>query len=295
VDVGFIGLGNLGRHLAARLLGAGLPLTVYDLDPVAAAGVVAAGARQADSPRAVAEASDCVITCLPSPQAVRAVVAAAGGVLEGLRRAEPDRHEHERPARVERLSLALAGARGVATLSARSRAASTWPRPARSPSSRAVTKPVRGPSVCSRPWADGHPRRAAGRPGDRAVIRNMLAPTPAVARRSCWRSAAASCRDGLRVIHASSGTSFARDREPGDPERPYDIGFTLDLALKDLGFALDLGRELGVPLELAEQVERAFVRAREQYGGSAWSSQVVKLIEDAVGDDLRAPGFPARL
>ena len=37
------------------------------------------------------------------------------------------------------------------------------------------------------------------------------------------------------------------------------------------------------------------MRAREQYGGSAWSSQVVKLLEDALGVDLRAPGFPARL
>ena len=69
----------------------------------------------------------------------------------------------------------------------------------------------------------------------------------------------------------------------------------MDLAAKDLGFALALGRELGVPLELAGLVEHTFERAREQYGGSAWSSQVVKLLEDELGVDLRAPGFPARL
>jgi 3-hydroxyisobutyrate dehydrogenase len=50
-----------------------------------------------------------------------------------------------------------------------------------------------------------------------------------------------------------------------------------------------------VPLELAALVERRFLQAREQYGGSAWSSQVVKLLEDALGVDLRASGFPARL
>ena len=72
----------------------------------------------------------------------------------------------------------------------------------------------------------------------------------------------------------------------------YDIGFTLDLALKDLGLALELGSETGVPLELAELAERAFEQARERYGGSAWSPMVVKLLEDAVGADLRAPGFP---
>jgi 3-hydroxyisobutyrate dehydrogenase len=75
----------------------------------------------------------------------------------------------------------------------------------------------------------------------------------------------------------------------------YDIGFTMELACKDLGFATDFGRELGVPLELASLVEQTFIRARQQYGGEAWSSMVVKLLEDALGTDLRAPGFPAQL
>lgn len=75
----------------------------------------------------------------------------------------------------------------------------------------------------------------------------------------------------------------------------YNINFTMDLALKDLGFALGFGREFGVPLELAGLVEQTFIRAKAMYGGNAWSSQVVKLLEDATGTDLRAPGFPAEL
>ena len=66
----------------------------------------------------------------------------------------------------------------------------------------------------------------------------------------------------------------------------------MDLACKDLQFAHDLGQEFGVPLEVAGLVQQAFIRARSQYGGHAWSSQVVKLLEDALGSDLRAPGFP---
>jgi 3-hydroxyisobutyrate dehydrogenase len=98
------------------------------------------------------------------------------------------------------------------------------------------------------------------------------------------------------VIRASSGNSFVHETESQlILNGSYDIGFTMDLAVKDLGFALDLGRELGVPLELAALVEQTFLRAREEYGGSAWSSQVVKLLEEAVGEDLRAPGFPASL
>ena len=56
-----------------------------------------------------------------------------------------------------------------------------------------------------------------------------------------------------------------------------------------------LAESVAVPLELAGLVEATFQRAREEYGGAAWSSQVVKLLEDALGVDLRAPGFPAQL
>jgi 3-hydroxyisobutyrate dehydrogenase len=69
----------------------------------------------------------------------------------------------------------------------------------------------------------------------------------------------------------------------------------MDLACKDLGFAYGFGRELGVPLELAGLTEQIFRRAREQYGGNAQSTQVVKLLEDALHTDLRAAGFPAEL
>jgi 3-hydroxyisobutyrate dehydrogenase len=301
VDVGFIGLGNLGRHLAARLLEAGFPLTVHDLDATAAAGLVAAGARQADSARAVAEASDCVITCLPSPEAVRAVVAAPGGVLEGLRRGGTwiDMSTND-PHGLERLA-ALAGARGVATLecpvTGGVHLAAAGEITVIAGGDEAVFEAHRGllEAMGGRVIHVG----PLGRASVIKVITNMLAFIHLVAVGEALMLAK---RGGIPlataydVIRASSGNSFVHETESQVIlNGSYDIGFTMDLALKDLGFALDLGSELGVPLELAEQVEGAFVRARERYGGSAWSSQVVKLLEDDVGDDLRAPGFPARL
>ena len=75
----------------------------------------------------------------------------------------------------------------------------------------------------------------------------------------------------------------------------YDIGFTMDLALKDLGFALAMGADKEVPLALASLVETIFRDGKQAYGGDAWSTRIVQLLEDAVGQDLRAPGFPARL
>ena len=98
------------------------------------------------------------------------------------------------------------------------------------------------------------------------------------------------------AIAASSGNSFVHETESKVIlNGSYDIGFTMDLACKDAGFAVEFGRRFGVPLRLAGAMEQTFIEGRAKYGGAAWSSMIVKLLEDAVGTPLRAPGFPARL
>jgi 3-hydroxyisobutyrate dehydrogenase len=301
VNVGFVGLGNLGRHLAASVVRAGFPLTVCDLSADAVAELVALGASSATSPRTVAEASDVVITCLPSPRAVVEVVAGPGGVLEGLAAGATwidmstnDRHELERLA-------ALAAERGIATLEC--------------PVTGGVHKAAAGDITVivggdadvfarhrSLLEAVGSPVYHVGALGQASVIKvitNMLAFIHLVAAGEALMLAKRGGLDlatAFEVIRSSSGNSFVHETESQVIlNGSYDIGFTMDLAVKDLGFAHDLGRELGVPLEVAGLVEQTFIRAQQQYGGSAWSSQVVKLLEDALGTDLRAPGFPARL
>lgn len=98
------------------------------------------------------------------------------------------------------------------------------------------------------------------------------------------------------VIQASSGNSFVHETE-GQLilNGSYDIAFTMDLALKDLGFALNFGREFGVPLDLAGLTQQTFVKGKAAYGGQAQSTQIVKLLEDVLQTDLRAEGFPSRL
>ncbi len=64
---------------------------------------------------------------------------------------------------------------------------------------------------------------------------------------------------------------------------------------EDLGFAMNFGEAFDVPLALAEHTHAIFLKGKEAYGGSAQSTQIVKLLEEAVGTDLRADGFPARL
>ena len=131
------------------------------------------------------------------------------------------------------------------------------------------------------------------------VITNMLAFIHLVAAGEALMLAKRGGLDLAQAYHAiaaSSGTSFVHETESQLVlNGSYDIGFTMDLALKDLGFALGMGEQFGVPLDLASRVNAIFEEGKATYGGDAWSTMIVKLLEDAVGTDLRAPGFPARL
>ena len=81
--IGFIGLGNVGAKLAGSVLRNGFALTIHDINP-AAENLLATGARWAETPANVAEQSDVVITCLPSPQISAAVMESDNGVLAGF-------------------------------------------------------------------------------------------------------------------------------------------------------------------------------------------------------------------
>jgi len=298
---GFIGLGHLGVYLAASLLRAGHNVTVHDLNKSAAKELLAQGAKWADSPREVAQVSQVVFTCLPSSRAIDAVVTGGNGVFAGLANGGTwiDMSTNDRS---ETLRLGeIARQLGIATLE--------------SPVTGGVHKAAAG-EISVLVGGDeqvfathrelleavGSPVLYIGPLGSAAVIKvitNMLAFVHLVAVGEALMLAkrgGIDLRTAFEAIKNSSGNSFVHETESQVIlNGSYDIGFTMDLALKDLGFAMEYGRKFGVPLEVAELVHKTFIRARSQYGGEAWSSQVVKLLEDELGTDLRAPGFPARL
>jgi 3-hydroxyisobutyrate dehydrogenase len=299
--IGYVGLGNLGVHLAMSLVKAGHDVVVTDLRRDLADRLVEAGATWADSAAAVAAHSSVVFTCLPSPAAVDAVVCGPGGILEGFQRGGTwiDNSTNDR-AETLRLAARCAHA-GVEVLEC--------------PVTGGVHKAAEGDitllvggeeSVFER---HRHLLEAMGRPiiymgpmGSAAVMKvitNMLAFVNLVAVGEALMLAKQGGLDlakSFEAIRNSSGNSFVHETESQVIlNGSYNIGFTMDLALKDLGFAMQMGNDFGVPLEIAGLVEQTFMRAKERYGGSAWSSQVVKLLEDSVGADLRAAGFPATL
>jgi 3-hydroxyisobutyrate dehydrogenase len=298
---GYIGLGHLGGHLAASLLRNGFALTVHDRDRAAAEPLIAKGAAWADSPKALAARCDAVITCLPSPVVSEAVLTGADGILAGLARGGTwiemstlGRDE------IQRLA-ALAQAQGVAVLEC--------------PVTGGVHKAADGEITVlvggdkalferheSALQAMGGQIFHMGPLGSAAVIKvitNMLAFIHLVADGEALMLAKKGGLDLAQAFHAiraSSGNSFVHETE-GQLilNGSYDIGFTMDLACKDLGFAMGMSREFGVPMELARRTAEIFQQGRSAYGGTAQSTQIVKLLEDALGTDLRAPGFPARL
>lgn len=301
---GFIGLGHIGKYLAGSLVRSGLDVTVYDLNKDSADLLLAAGAKWANSTRELAEVSDTVFTCLPSPSAIDAVVSGADGILASLAgRTTPvtwvdmstnDKSETLRLGEVAKKS-------GVNMLEA--------------PVTGGVHKAAHGDitilvggdeevykSHAKALAAMGSPVLYIGPLGSAAVIKvitNMLAFVNLVAIGEALMLAKRGGIDlatAFEAIKHSSGNSFVHETESQVIlNGSYNINFTMDLALKDLGFAMEYGREFGVPLELANLTHKAFIRAHSQYGGQAWSSQVVKLLEDALGTDLRAAGFPAEL
>ena len=297
-SLGYIGLGHLGTHLASSLLRAGHRVTVTDLNRDLADGLIAAGATWADTAELVAAQSDVVFTCLPSPGAINAVVTGPNGMLAGLRPGGTwiDNSTNDRS---ETLRLAeLCAAKGVSMLEC--------------PVTGGVHKAAEG-DITVLVGGDqdlfeqhrhllaalGDPILYMGPIGNAAVIKvitNMLAFIHLVAAGEALMLAKRGGLDltaAFEAIRNSSGNSFVHETESQVIlNGSYNIGFTMDLALKDLGFAMQFGRDFGVPLEVAGLVEQTFIRATAQYGRSAWSSQVVKLLEDAVGTDLRAPGFP---
>lgn len=295
---GFIGLGNLGKHLAANLAREGFEVSVFDLDPVSAEVVLQAGGTWASSVPALASAVDALITCLPSPKATAAVMDQALPAMHpGNTWIEMSTNDFTE---VERVA-ARASALGIDTL------ACPVTGGVHKAEAGAITVLVGGNAAV---FAKHKPALQAmggkvihlGGIEQAAVVKvvtNMLAFIHLIAAGEAMMlcaKAGVDLKATFEAIAASSGNSFVHETESRVIlNGSYDIGFTMDLACKDAGFALEFGRRFGVPLRLAGVMEQIFIEGRARYGGAAWSSMIVKLLEDAVDTPLRAPGFPARL
>ena len=91
------------------------------------------------------------------------------------------------------------------------------------------------------------------------------------------------------VIKVSSGGSYAVDvKLPRSISKgAFQPGFALDLACKDLGLAIELGRAIGVPLQVTGMAQQVYERARARGMGRLDHTAVITLLEEAAGVEVR--------
>lgn len=299
--IGFIGLGNVGAKLAGSLLRNGFDLSVRDADAAAAADLLEGGAQWSDSGRQMAAACDVVITCLPSPAVSAEVMEAADGVLAGLSAGKIWLEMSSTDADEVRRLGALAAARGALALDC----------PVSGGCHRAATGNIAifaggersaFERVLPLLTAVGRNVLHTGELGSASIMKvatNYLAGVQLISTGEAFmiaKKAGIDLATAYEAIRISSGNSFVHETE-GQLilNGSYNINFTMDHEVKDLTLFDDLGEKYGVPLELSPLAVEIMRDGLAKYGPRAWSSMVVKRLEDACGEDLRAPGFPAEL
>jgi 3-hydroxyisobutyrate dehydrogenase len=301
MQIGFIGLGNVGGKLAGSLLRNGVDLTVRDLDRGAAQPFVDGGATFAESPAELAAACDVVITCLPSPAASAAVMEAADGVLSAM---TPGTVWMEMSttdeAEVRRLG-ALVTERGGEPVDC----------PVSGGCHRADTGNISILAGCERSTFDrilplltvlGRRVLHTGPLGSASVLKvvtnylataNLLSITEALV---TAKAAGMDMNTAYEAIRISSGNSFVHETESQVIlNGSRDISFTMDLVLKDIGLFQAIADRHGVPLELNPEMIRIFEDGAARYGDREWSPNIIRRLEDATGLSVLGEGFPAEM
>jgi 3-hydroxyisobutyrate dehydrogenase len=301
MKIGFIGLGNVGGKLAHSLLRNKFELTVRDLDKNLTKDFKNKGAKIANSPKELAQQVDLIITCLPSPKICAEVMEAEDGVINGLTKnkiwlemSTTDESEIKRLGKLvkERDGVPLDGPVSGGCHRAATGNIAIFVGGERN----AFEKILPALTVMGRKVLH------TGELGSATVLKvitNYLASTHLVALGEAWTVAKKSNLDLSKVykgIAISSGNSFVHETESQVIlNGSYNINFTMDLVLKDTGLFDNLAKKLNAPLEISPLIVKIFKDGQKKYGSRAWSSMIVKRMEDLNNVKFRADGFPDEL
>ena len=301
MKIGFIGLGNVGGKLAGSLLRNKFDLTVRDLDKDLINNFKGLGAKIANSAKELAEQVDLIITCLPSPQICAEVMEGENGVLEGisenkiwLEMSTTDEAEIKRIGQkiIKKNAIPLDGPVSGGCHRAATGNIAIFVGGDRN----AFDKILPALTVMGRKVLH------TGELGSATILKvitNYLASVHLVALGEAWTVAKKSNLDlekAYKGIAVSSGNSFVHETESQVIlNGSYNINFTMDLVLKDTGLFNDLAKKLNSGLEISPKIVDIFKDGQKKYGSRAWSSMIVKRMEDANNIEFRAKGFPDEL
>lgn len=297
MKIGFIGVGNIGAPIAGQLLTAGHDLLVHDRRRAAADGLVAAGARWSDSPAALAGDCEVVATCLPGPAEMAAVCLGEGGLAAGL----PPGALYidlttNAPALVRRVHAVLAP-RGVTMLDA---PVSGGMEGARSRDLLVMAGGEDAAFLRARPLFDAIAKRVMhtggiGTGSIAKIMHNCANFALDLLMAECWTAAVKAGIDAGTIVAAFREAALGnmmdlKVRLPATYLRgDFAPRFSLALAKKDLGLALDLGRETGTPMRLAALCEAEMIEAIGRGWGDRDASIALTLQEERAGVEVRLP------
>ncbi len=301
MKVGFIGLGNVGEKLARSLLRNKFDLTVRDLNKNLTKPFFDLGAKVANSAKELAEQVDLIITCLPSPQICAEVMEGKDGILNGisenkiwLEMSTTDEAEVKRIGEkiIAKKAIPLDGPVSGGCHRAATGNIAIFVGGDRNTFEKILpVLTVMGKKVLH--------TGGLGTASILKVITNYLASVHLAALGEAWTVAKKSNLDLTKTykgIAVSSGNSFVHETESQVIlNGSYNINFTMDLVLKDIGLFDDLANKLNAPLEISPRIVEIFKDGQKKYGSRAWSSMIVKRMEDINNIDFRANGFPKEL
>ena len=301
MKIGFIGLGNVGGKLAASLLRNKFDLTVKDIETKLTNNLKNKGAKVSNSAKELAEQTDLIITCLPSPEICAKVMESHDGVINGLSKnkiwlemSTTDESEVKRLGKLvmDKKAIPLDG-------------------PVSGGCHRAATGNIaifvggerKGfEKILPILTTMGRKILHTGELGTASILKvitNYLASVHLAALGEAWTVAKKSKLNLNKVykgIAVSSGNSFVHETESQVIlNGSYNINFTMDLVQKDMNLFNELSKKLNTPLEISPFILDIFKDAQKKYGPRAWSSMVVKRLEDKFGLDFRTGGFPGEL
>jgi 3-hydroxyisobutyrate dehydrogenase-like beta-hydroxyacid dehydrogenase len=289
MDIGFIGLGNMGFPMARRLIEAKHQLFVFDSRKEVMDKLVALGAKPASSPKDVADQAETVMASLPSLQASLEVATGKNGVIEGKRVKRFVDLSTIGSQMAVRIHDLLAK-RGVVQID--------------SPVSGGVAGAEKGTLavMVSGPRADFEAIKAAlevigkvffigENPGAGQTMKlanNFLSATAMVATSEAVVMGVKAGLDPaimVDVINSGSGLNTAsRDKFPRSVlPRTFDYGFTTGLMVKDVRLALDEMKSLGLSMEVAEAVGRLWEAVISEIGADSDFTSAIKPIEKKAG------------
>ncbi|MEY9966843.1 3-hydroxyisobutyrate dehydrogenase [Streptacidiphilus sp. MAP12-16] len=297
METGFIGLGHMGGPMALNLLKAGFAVTVHDARREAAEEHLTAGASWADSAADCAARSDLLVTMLPGPRQVEAVLLRAGAAA-ALRPGSTWMDMSTSAPETARRVAEVLDPRGVQHLDAPVSGM------AKGASAGTLQIFVGGDFEAyqrQRPVLEamGDPERIfhVGPNGAGYTVKLMinllwfahLVATSEVLTMGVKAGVDLATLRTALIASPANSNFLQHDIQALLDSGDYDESFAMALACKDLGLAVDLGRDLGVPVELSALVEQIYRRGRAQYGDLAGEMIPVRLYEDIAGIELRTP------